>query len=218
SRVGVQLAGALGGYILLQITMHAIAILVLYLLASVFGKVPLVTFIRACFQPQLITVGTQSSIATLPAMIIASEQKLLLSPKLTNVVLPMAVSVFKAGTVVSNVIYVLFTARMYHIEITGVQWITLFIVAFAMAVGAVGLPGSASILAPLLTLFIAMGLPVQGIPILFAMDTIPDMADTAANVTADMAAVAIIANGYHDVQEKQTISDEIIIVEADATY
>jgi Na+/H+-dicarboxylate symporter len=217
SRVGAQLAGALGIYILIQIAMHSIGIVVLYLLATIFAKVPLTTFVRACFQPQLIAIGTQSSIATLPAMVTASEQKLMLSPKLTSVVLPMAVSVFKAGTVVTNVIYVLFAARMYHIEIIGSQWITLFVVAFAAAVGAAGLPGSATTLAPLLTLFTAMGLPVQGIPILFAMDTIPDMADTTANVTGHMTATAIVAKGYQNVEEKHNIQDEIMIVQADAT-
>lgn len=214
-QVGAQIVGTLGFYILLQIIMHVICIILLCLLATTFAKISLLTFVRACFKPQLIALGTQSSIASLPAMITASEQKLMLSPKVTSVVLPMAVSVFKVGTVVTNVIYVLFTARMYHIEIAGMQWLTLFVVAFAAAVGAAGLPGSASVLAPLLTLFTAMGLPVQGIPILFAMDTIPDMADTAANVTGDITAAAIVAKHQASTEEQQSRSEENVILEAD---
>ncbi|MEO7801626.1 MAG: dicarboxylate/amino acid:cation symporter [Ginsengibacter sp.] len=205
----VQIAGTLGFYLLIHLVMHLVCLLLLYPLATVFGKVPFKTFVRACFQPQLIALGTQSSIATLPAMIIASERKLMLPHRLTSVVLPMAVSFLKAGTVITNVIYVLYTARMYHIEVTGWQWVTLFVVSFAAAVGAAGIPGSAASLAPLFTLFTAMSLPFQGIPILFAMDTIPDMMDTAVNVTGHMAATAIVAKGHQDVEDKQAIRDEV---------
>jgi proton glutamate symport protein len=213
----VQIAGALGFYLLIHLVMHIACLVLLYPLATVFAKVPFKAFVRACFQPQLIALGTQSSIATLPAMIIASERKLMLPHRLTSVVLPMAVSFLKAGTVITNVIYVLYTAHMFHIEVTGWQWVTLFVVSFASAVGAAGIPGSAASLAPLFTLFTAMGLPFQGIPILFAMDTIPDMMDTAVNVTGHMAVTSIVAKGHQDVEEEQAIPGEVMIVQAEVT-
>jgi proton glutamate symport protein len=157
----------------------------------------LLKFMKACVQPQMIALGTQSSIATLPAMIKAAEQRLGLPAKVNDAILPLAVSVFKAGTAVNNIIYALFIGRLYHIEFSAVQWVILFLVAWSTAVGGAGLPSGASFFAPALTLFTALGLPVQGIPILFAMDTIPDMGATIANVTADMAAVAIIGKDSH---------------------
>jgi Na+/H+-dicarboxylate symporter len=197
NQAGAQIAGALGIYVFIHLAMYVICIVLLYLLASSFGKIPLLQFIKACVKPQLIAIGTQSSIATLPAMVTAAEQRLGLSPKVSDAVLPLAVSVFKAGSAVNGVIYALFIARLYHIEFSALQWLTLFAVAWATAVGGAGLPSGASFFAPVLTLFTALGLPAQGIPILFAMDTIPDIVVTAANVTADLAAVTIIGKEGH---------------------
>jgi Na+/H+-dicarboxylate symporter len=194
NQAGAQIAGALGIYVFIHLAMYALCIVLLYLLASSFGKIHLLQFIKACVQPQLIAIGTQSSIATLPAMVTAAEQQLRLSPKVSDAVLPLAVSIFKAGTAVNGVIYALFVARLYHIEFSALQWLILFAVALATAVGGAGLPSGASFFTSALTLFTALGLPVQSIPILFAMDIIPDIGVTAANVTADMAAVSIIGN------------------------
>jgi Na+/H+-dicarboxylate symporter len=116
------------------------------------------------------------------------------------------------GTAINGVIYALFIARIYDIDFSALQWVTLFVVAFAAAVSAAGLPSGASFFAPVLTLFTALGLPVQAIPILFAMDTIPDIGVTATNVTADMAAVTIIGKGSHPGKQSQ-IGDEIIVQE-----
>jgi Na+/H+-dicarboxylate symporter len=62
-------------------------------------------------------------------------------------------------------------------------------------VGGAGLPSGASFFAPIVTMFMAVGLPVEVIPVLFAVDTIPDMGQTVANVTSDMAAVTIVEKG-----------------------
>lgn len=212
SRTGPQIADALGIYVLIHLSMYAICIVLLYILASTFGKTPLFRFMKACVQPQLIALGTQSSIATLPAMITTAERRLGLSEKATDAVLPLAVSVFKIGSAVTNVIYVLFIARLYQIELSALQWLTLFVVALATAVGGAGLPSGASFFAPVLTLFTAIGLPVQSIPILFAMDTIPDMGATVTNVTADLAAVNIIGK-EDDLQKEIAISKEMDIQE-----
>jgi Na+/H+-dicarboxylate symporter len=212
SRAGAQMVGALGIYVFIHLAMYAICIVLLYVLASSAGKTLLLKFMKACVQPQLIAIGTQSSIATLPAMVTAAEQRLGLSDKVSDAVLPLAVSVFRAGSAVNSVIYALFIARLYHLEFSTLQLVTLFVVAFAAAVSGTGLPSGASFFAPVLTLFTALGLPVQAIPILFAMDTIPDIGVTATNVTADMAAVNIIGKDSH-LQHQGNLNEEIGVQE-----
>jgi Na+/H+-dicarboxylate symporter len=61
------------------------------------------------------------------------------------------------------------------------------------SVAGVGLPGGASYFAPITPVFLAFGLPTEAIPVLFAVDTIPDMIETVGNVTADMATAAIVS-------------------------
>ena len=215
-RSGADIAGVLGIYIFIHLAVYLICIIIVYVLAITFGRTPLLKFLKACFQPQLIALGTQSSIATLPTMVTSAEQNLRLPPKVTDAVLPLAVSVFKVGTPVAYVIYALFVARLYHIEFAALHWVTLFIVCLAIAISAAGLPSGASFFAPILTLFAALGLPVQAIPILFAIDTIPDMGLTVVNVTGDMAAVAIIGKDEH-VPQLGELTDEVPLLAADLT-
>jgi proton glutamate symport protein len=201
-RAGSDLVGVLGMYVFLHLILYTFCIIILYLLASTLGKTSLLKFIKACLQPQFIALGTQSSIATLPTMVTSAEQNLGLPAKVTDTVLPLAVSVFKVGTAVTYALYALFVARLYHIEFSVLQWLTLFIVSLATAISATGLPSGAAFFAPILTISTALGLPIQVMPVLFAMDTIPDMGVTAVNVTGDMAAVTIV--GKESLSQQQS--------------
>lgn len=193
SQMGVNLVGALGLYVLLSVVFLVICILLLYLIVRLYGKTPLSKFISACAKPQFIALGTQSSIATLPSMVEAADEKLDTPKETADIVLPLAVAVFKVGTVAANVLYVFFAVRIYNIELSFSQIAIIFIVSLVTAVGGAGLPSGASFWAPIVTLFMAAGLPVEIIPVLFAVDTIPDMGVTVVNVTADMAATDIVA-------------------------
>jgi proton glutamate symport protein len=132
-------------------------------------------------------------------MVDAAEEKLHIPTHVTSMVLPLAVAIFKMGSAIAGVTYIFFAARMYHVELTLSQMLIIFVVALATAVGGAGLPSGASFFAPIVTIFMAVGLPVEIIPVLFAVDTLPDMGQTAANVTADMAAVNMVAKNADNV-------------------
>ena len=199
SQMGINLVGALGFYVAVSVALSVVCILMVCAIAAFYTKTPLLRFMSACLQPQFVALGTQSSLATLPSMVEAAEEKLRIPAHVTSMVLPLAVAVFKLGSAIGSVSYIFFAARMYQVELTFSQILIAFIVALATAVGAAGLPSGASFFAPVVTLFMAVGLPVEVIPILFAVDTIPDMGQTAANVTADMAATAVVAKNADNV-------------------
>ena len=167
-------------------------------IASFYTKTSLLRFMSACLRPQFVALGTQSSLATLPSMVEAAEEKLHIPTHVTNMVLPLAVAVFKVGSGIAAITYIFFAARMYHIELTFSQILITFIVAIVTALGGAGLPSGASFFAPIVTIFMAVGLPVEIIPVLFAVDTIPDMGVTTANVTADMAATSMVAKNIDE--------------------
>ncbi|MEO7520743.1 MAG: cation:dicarboxylase symporter family transporter, partial [Gemmatimonas sp.] len=82
---------------------------------------------------------------------------------------------------------------------------TIAFAAVFLAFGVPGVPRGAFIM--LAPLFLAIGLPIEGIGILIAVDAIPDTVATALNVTGDLAATAIVAKGEPDVDplaEEQT--------------
>jgi Na+/H+-dicarboxylate symporter len=62
-----------------------------------------------------------------------------------------------------------------------------------MSIAGVGLPSGASYFGPITPVFLSVGLPIEATAILFAVDAIPDMIETATNVTADLATTAALS-------------------------
>jgi Na+/H+-dicarboxylate symporter len=111
--------------------------------------------------------------------------------RISGFVLPLAVSTFHFAAPVTWTVGTVFVGWFYGIPIGARE---LAIVAFAsvfLTAAAPGVPrGGFIMLAPL---FSELGLPIEGIGILIALDVIPDTFATALNVTGDLAAAALIA-------------------------
>jgi Na+/H+-dicarboxylate symporter len=105
-------------------------------------------------------------------------------------VLPLAVSTFKIAAPVSWTIGALFVGWFYGVPIHARELATIAFAAVFLAGAAPGIPRGAFIM--LAPLFVAIGLPVEGIGILIAVDVIPDTFATVLNVTGDLAAAAIV--------------------------
>jgi Na+/H+-dicarboxylate symporter len=187
---GLGLAGSVGFYVVVYGAASLLMSLLLYPVVALVGGVSLGRFARAALPAQLIGLSSSSSIASLPAMVEAAEAGLGLPDRVTGFVLPLAVSVFKVAAPVSWTIGSLFVAWFYGIELHLQQLATIAVAAVFLAFAAPGVPrGAFLMLAPL---FLAVGLPVEGIGILIAVDALPDIFATVLNVTGDLAAVAIV--------------------------
>ena len=191
AHAGANLAGAIGFYTVAYSLLSLAAILLTYPVIAFVGRVPMRRFGRAAFPAQLIAFTSSSSMASLPALVVSAEQGLGLSKRISGFVLPLAVSTFHYAGPVTWTVGAMFVGWFYGIPIGPRQ---LSIVAFAsvfLTSAAPGVPrGGFIMLAPL---FSAIGLPVEGIGILIALDVIPDTFATALNVTGDLAAAALIA-------------------------
>jgi len=170
-----------------------VAILLLYPLVALFGRIGIPTFARAALPPQLIALSSSSSIATLPALVESAERSLRLPEKVTGFVLPLAVSTFKIAGPVSWSVGALFVGWFYGVPLGARELATIAFAAVFLAFGVPGVPRGAFIM--LAPLFLAIGLPIEGIGILIAVDAIPDTFATSLNVTGDLAATAIVARG-----------------------
>lgn len=157
-----------------------------------FGGIPAGQFARGSAPAQAVGLGTQSSLAALPAMIEAAEKRLELSPQVSGVVLPLAVSVFRFSTPIWLIVASFFVAWLYDVALSPFQIGTIGLMSVLMSIGGVGLPSGASFIAPITPVFLSVGLPVEAIPVLFAVDTIPDIVETGANVTADLTATTVV--------------------------
>jgi Na+/H+-dicarboxylate symporter len=188
---GAMLAGAIGFYIVAYSGGCLLVTALLYPVVALVGGVPIRQFARAVLPAQLIAFSSSSSIASLPALVEGAEQGLQIPPRVTGFVLPLAVSVFKIGGPVAWTMGALFVGWFYNIPVGPRSMATIAFAAVFLSFAGPGVPRGAFIL--LTPLFLAIGLPAEGVGLLIAVDAIPDVFSTVLNVTGDMAATAIVA-------------------------
>ena len=189
SRAGASLVGAIGFYIVAYSLACIVAILLLYVAVAAMTRIGVSRYAKALLPAQLIAFSSSSSIASLPALV-ESAERIDIPPSVTGFVLPLSVSTFKVAGPVSWTTGALFVSHFYGVPL-GISG--LFSVALAsvfLTFGVPGIPRGAFIM--LTPLFAAIGLPVEGIGILIAVDAIPDTFATVLNVSGHMAAVSIV--------------------------
>ena len=190
---GAGVAGSVGVYVIVYAVGHLVAVLLVYPVVALGGGVPIRRFARAALPPQLIAFTSSSSVASLPALVEAAERDLGLPKQVTGFVLPVAVSMFKFAAPVSWTVGSLFISHFYGIPLGLPQMMTVAFAAVFLAFAAPGVPRGAFLL--LTPLFLAIGLPAEGVGILIAVDAIPDLFATVLNVTGDLAAAVLVARG-----------------------
>lgn len=193
ARSGASLAGAIGFYIVVYSLACILVTLLLYPVVALAARIPVRQFGRAALPAQLVAFSTSSSIASLPAQVEGAERVLGLSNRVTGFVLPVAVSMFKLAAPVSWTVGAMFVGWFYGIPLGVRELATIAFAAVFLAFAAPGVPRGAFIL--LTPLFVAIGLPPEGIGILIAIDVIPDVFSTVLNATGDLAAASLIAAG-----------------------
>jgi proton glutamate symport protein len=191
-RAGLGAAGVLGHYIALVVLAMVGLILMIYVVAVAFGRVGPGRFARAALPAQIVAVSTQSSLACLPVMVERATTRLGVSPATAGLVLPLAVAVFRITSPVANLAVCIFVARLYGVELTWGVMLAGGLAALAASIGTVGLPGSVSFFASIAPICLAMGLPIEVLPLLLAVEVVPDIFRTVGNVTADLAAARIV--------------------------
>jgi Na+/H+-dicarboxylate symporter len=193
-QLGTGAVGALGYYILVQVGLHAAVIAGLYAFAVMRGGVGLRQFAAAAAPAQIVGLSTRSSLAAVPAMIEGTTRTLGLPAELTGFVLPLSVSVFKLTSPINWTVGAVFVSRLYGIELGAAQIATVAVLAVALSPTSPGIPsGGLLSQAPV---YATIGLPVEGIGILIAVDLVPDLFKTLVNVTGDMAATTVIGRSH----------------------
>lgn len=194
-KAGIDAFGVLAHYVAVLVIVQVTLILLVYLLMALFGAngvAGVVAFARAVFPAQAVAVSTQSSIASLPAMVQGAEA-LALPEGVSRVVLPLAVSIFRITSPCANIAVVLYVGHLNGIAPGALALAAGVLAALAAAVSTGGLPGSITFLAATVPIANAMGIPVAVLPLLLAVELLPDIFRTLGNVTADLAVTSILS-------------------------
>jgi proton glutamate symport protein len=189
---GGQAAGVLGAWVVLVSGLLLLSTALLYPASVLLGRTTLRAFARAAAPAQLVAVSTRSSIATLPALVQGARDHLRLPDAATGFVLPLSVSVFKVNRTISSTAKLIFLAHLYGIPLSSTTLASFLITVMILSFSTVGLPsGGANF--KTLPAYLAAGLPIEGLVILEAVETIPDIFKTLLNVTGDMSAATILS-------------------------
>ena len=181
---------ALLHYVVLLSAVGVLVTLAAYVVAAVGGR-GVISFARAMIGPQAVAISTQSSLASLPAMLAASRL-IGVRDQVADVTLPLAVALFRATGPAMNVGVAIYVAHWMGVEVTTPGLIAGIAVAAVASYGAVSLPGQISFFSSIAPIAFAMGVPVAPLAILIAVETIPDIFRTLGNVTFDVAVTSAV--------------------------
>lgn len=192
ARSGLGMLSALGVYVLVECLLYLAVTLMLLPVAMVFGGERIRRFAAALVPAQVVALSTQSSLASLPAMLESADRRLGYPQHITALVLPMAVSLFRLTSPVQYMTSAAFIAWAYGVDLTTAQLLAGAMLAVVISLGSVGLPGQVTFIATNLPVAQAMGLPLSPLGLMLAVDTIPDALATLGNVTADLTAASVV--------------------------
>jgi proton glutamate symport protein len=192
ARAGGSAFGALIHYVLIVTAVGVVIWLAAWPLALFGARIPLGRFTRAVAPSQAVAFSTQSSLATLPAMLRAAS-RLEVPVAASGVVLPMAVAIFRGTGPAMNLAVAIYIAYWFGIELTPMQMALGVAAAATTTMGASGIPGQASFITSIAPICIAMGVPIEPLALLIAVEVLPDLMRTMGNVSMDVAATAVAA-------------------------
>jgi proton glutamate symport protein len=192
AKVGTAALGALLHYVIILSSLGVIVWMASFAVAVIGARKGLAAFFKAAIPAQAVAISTQSSIASLPAML-DGMKKLGVRESTSDMVLPLAVAIFRATGPALNLGVALYIAYWYGIELGPMQIAVGIAAGATTTLGAVSLPGSVSFVSSIAPICIAIGAPVEPLGLLIAVETFPDIFRTLGNVTMDMAVTGTIA-------------------------
>lgn len=196
-KAGFAAFGGLIHYVLILMGIGVSCLILGLLLAWLVVGISLPSFVRAMVPTMAVAISTQSSLASLPAMLKSSEE-LGVDPKKADVVLPLAVALFRFTSPAMNLAVVIYVAWLFGVELTPWEMGVGLLVAMAAALSSVSLPGSISFVTSIAPIAVSMGVPVAPLGLLVAVETFPDIFRTLGNVVGDVAATKFAADSVEE--------------------
>jgi len=190
----LSLFKALGLYGLTVIIGLLILIFGFYpLMLKIFTKLKVGDFFRGIAPAQMLAFSTSSSAATLPVTMECCEENLNVSNEVSSFVLPIGATINMDGTSLYQAVAAVFIASAFGMDLTFGQQLTIVLTATLASIGSAAVPGAGIVM--LVIVLTAIGVPSEGIALIFAVDRPLDMLRTTVNVTGD-SSIAVMINRF----------------------
>ena len=175
--------------VILALFIHAFIVLPIVL--RTIGRVSPIKHFNAMRTPLITAFSTSSSNATLPLTMNAVKKNSGVSTKISSFTLPLGATVNMDGTALYELVAAMFIAQAYGIELTFTEQIIGVLTGLLASIGAAGIPMAGLVM--ISVVLSAMGLPLEGVGLILAVDRILDMFRTTVNVWSDSCGAVIIA-------------------------
>ena len=187
------------GFDVLTIVMKLFVVFTAAILIFGFGFYPLLVkflsnvsarnFISAMKRPQAVALSTASSMATLPVTLDTVEKELGVNNSTASFVLPLGATINMSGNAIYYGLVAIFFAQVFNVDLSMGAYVAIIVTSTIGAIGQAGVPGPSFLVVAVL---LAAGIPIEGLPLLFALDRVFDMIRTALNITGDAACAVIV--------------------------
>jgi len=174
------------------------AIITLPSILAILGKINPYTYLSDVREAPIMAFSTASSAATLPVSMRVSEEMGDVDKKTASFVLPLGATVSMDGTAAYLTVAVLYIANLAGIDLSLGDQVLLGITVVALSVGVAALPSASLVM--MVVILNQIGLPVEYMALIVAVDRILDMARTSLNVTSDLVVTKVV-----DLYEKRKI-------------
>jgi Na+/H+-dicarboxylate symporter len=192
-----SIAGSLAIYslcVVAALLFHALVSLPI--IVRVVGKAHPFRHLKNMATPLLTAFSTSSSSATLPLTMDALEHNSGVSNKISSFTLPLGATINMDGTALYECVAAMFIAQAYGVDLTFGQQILVVITALLASIGAAGIPMAGLVM--ITVVLSAVGLPLEGIGLILAVDRILDMIRTSVNVWSDSCGAVTIARSENE--------------------
>jgi Na+/H+-dicarboxylate symporter len=161
------------------------------IILKIFTKMKYKDFFKGIMPAQMLAFSTSSSAATLPVTMERCEDHLGVSEEISSFVLPLGATINMDGTSLYQAVAAVFIAQAYGMDLDMGQQLTIVLTATLASIGAAAVPGAGMVM--LVIVLGAIGVPTEGLALIFGVDRILDMMRTVVNVTGDATVATVVA-------------------------
>jgi proton glutamate symport protein len=197
-KTGGSVGGVLGAYIVIVSALLLLFALLLYPFTALVGRTRIIHFARGVAPAQMVAASTRSSIAALPALVEGGRHHLRLPLTGTGFLLPLSVSLFKVNRPISSVVKLVLVAHLYGVQLRPTTIAIFLATVIIISFGTAGIPQSGPGFKTL-PAYVAAGLPIEGVLVVEAVESIPDIFKTVLNVTGQMSVATVLTRSYRKV-------------------
>lgn len=198
AETGFSAFAPLGKYFVIVLVALSIHFFItLPLILRFIGKTSPFIHYRGMINALLTAFSTCSTIVTLPLTMKAVTEHSGASEKAAGFVLPIGATINMDGTALYECVATIFIAQVYGFDLTLAQQGIIVLTAVLASIGAASIPMSGLVMMSII--LNAVGLPLEGIGIILAVDRVLDMFRTTVNVFSDSVGAVVISrlNGDH---------------------